>query len=72
MSKILNNNAKFEMIQFDHDKELINVLNLEKKIVNVLKDLETEKRLQRLITTMCTLAALILAYYMVWLRCISQ
>ena len=31
MYKILNNNAKFEMPQFDHEKELNYVLNLEKK-----------------------------------------
>ena len=29
MSKILNNNAKFEMFQFDHDKKLSYVVNLE-------------------------------------------
>ena len=48
MSKILSNNAKFEMLQFDHDKEFNYILNLEKKIINVLKDLnnkETKKRL---------------------------
>ena len=65
MSKILNNNAKFELLQFDQDKELNFVLNLERKNINVLK-------LQRLITTICTLAAFFLAYYMVWLRCMSQ
>ena len=42
MSKILNNNAKFEMIQFDHDKELNYVLNLEKKMINVLKYLNNK------------------------------
>ena len=31
ITKILNNNAKFEKLQFDHDKKLNNVLNLEKK-----------------------------------------
>ena len=66
MSKILNNNAKFEMLQFDHDEELNYILNLEKKIINVLK--VTKKRFQRMITTTCTLVALALAYYMVWLR----
>ena len=30
--KILNNNAKFEMLQFDHDKELNYVLNLGTKV----------------------------------------
>ena len=42
MSKILNNNAKFEMLQFDHDKELNNILNLEKKNIKVLKDLKNK------------------------------
>ena len=32
MYKILNNNAKFELLQFDHDKELSYVLNLGKKV----------------------------------------
>ena len=32
MFKILNNNAKFEMLQFDHEKELNYVSNLKKKI----------------------------------------
>ena len=31
MSKMLNNDAKFEMLRFDHDKKM-NVLNLRKKI----------------------------------------
>ena len=31
ITKILNNNAKFKKLQFDHDKKLNNVLNLEKK-----------------------------------------
>ena len=31
MTIILNNNAKFERLQFDHDKELNYLLNLEKK-----------------------------------------
>ena len=44
MWKILNNNAKLELLQFDRDKELNFVLNLGKKIINVLK-------LQRLITS---------------------
>ena len=33
MSKILNKNAKFEMLQFDHDKKLNYILDLEKKIL---------------------------------------
>ena len=45
MSKILNNNAKFEMLPFDHDKELNYVLNFEKKIINVLKDLSNKKEI---------------------------
>ena len=40
MSKILNNNDKFEMFQFGIDKELNYVLKLEEKVINVLKDLE--------------------------------
>ena len=31
MTIILNNNAKFERLQFDHDLELNYLLNLEKK-----------------------------------------
>ena len=31
MSKMLNNDAKFEMLRFDHDKKM-NVLNLRQKI----------------------------------------
>ena len=31
MSKMLNNDAKFQMLRFDHDKKM-NVLNLRKKI----------------------------------------
>ena len=31
MSRILSNSAKFEMLQFDHDKELNYILNLQKK-----------------------------------------
>ena len=31
MSKMLNNDAKFEMLRFNHDKKM-NVLNLRKKI----------------------------------------
>ena len=45
MSKILNNNAKFEMLELDHDKKLNYVLNLEKKIVNVLKDLNNKEEI---------------------------
>ena len=43
MSKILNNNAKLEMLQFDHDKELNYILNLEKK--NVLKELKNKEEI---------------------------
>ena len=46
MSKILNNNAKFEMLQFDHDKELNYTLNLEKKIIHVLKDLQNKEKIR--------------------------
>ena len=45
MYKILNSNAKFEMFQFAHDKELNYVLNLEKKIINVLKDLNKKEEI---------------------------
>ena len=45
MSKILNNNAKFEVLQFDHDKELNYILNLEKKIIDVLKDLKNKEEI---------------------------
>ena len=45
MSKILNNSAKFEMLQFDHGKELNYILNLEKKIINVLKDLNNKEEI---------------------------
>ena len=45
MSKILNNNAKFEMLQFDHDKELNCILNLEKKNIYVLKDLKNKEEI---------------------------
>ena len=44
MSKILNNNAKFQMLQFDDDKELSYIFNLEKKIIDVPKDLKNKKR----------------------------
>ena len=45
MSKILNNNANFEMLQLDHGKELNYILNLEKKIVSVLKDLNNKEEI---------------------------
>ena len=46
MSKILNNNPKFQMLQFDHNKKLSYVLNLEKKKgVNVLKDLSNKEEI---------------------------
>ena len=45
MYEILNNNAKFEMLQFDHDKEFNYVLNLEKKIINVLKYLNNKEEI---------------------------
>ena len=45
MSEILNNNAKFEMLQFDHDKELDYILNLQKKIINVLQDLNNKEEI---------------------------
>ena len=42
MYKILNGNTKFEMPQFDYDKELSYVLNLEKKIIIFVKDLNNK------------------------------
>ena len=45
MPKTLNNNAKFEVLQFDHDKELNYILNLEKKIIDVLKDLKNKEEI---------------------------
>ena len=46
------------MLQFDHDKELNYVLNLEKKIINVPKDLNDKEEITLwLITTICTLGS---------------
>ena len=45
MSKVLNNNAKFELLQFDHDKELNYILNSEKKIIDALKDLKNSEEI---------------------------
>ena len=45
MSKILNNNGTFEMLQFDHDKEFSYILNFEKKIIDFLKDLENKEEI---------------------------
>ena len=50
------------MLKFDHDKEL-NVLNLGKKLSMFSKIYLTKKRLKRLITTICTFAALLLTLY---------
>ena len=36
----------FEILQFDHDKEFNYVLNLEKKIINVLKDLNNKEEIK--------------------------
>lgn len=33
MSELLNNNAKFEMFQIDHDKDFNYVLIIEKKLL---------------------------------------
>ena len=43
MFKILNNNAKFQMLQFDHGKEQNYILNLEKNINDVLKGLKNKE-----------------------------
>ena len=45
ISKILSSSVKFEILQFDHDKELNYILNLEKKIINVLKDLNNKEEI---------------------------
>ena len=45
MSKTLNNNTKFKMCQFDHNKEINYILSLEKKLSMFWKILITEKRL---------------------------
>ena len=47
MYKMLNNNVKFEMLQFDHYKEPNYVLNLEKKIINVPKDLNNKEEITK-------------------------
>ena len=41
MSEILNSNAKFEMLQFELDY----ILNLQKKIINVLQDLNNKEEI---------------------------
>ena len=33
------------MLQFDHDKEINYILNLDKKIIDVLKDLKNKERI---------------------------
>ena len=38
-------NAKFEILQLDHDKELNYVLNLKEKNINVLKDLNNKEQI---------------------------
>lgn len=43
MSELLNNNAKFEMFQIDHDKDFNYVLNYRKKVIIVLKDLNKDE-----------------------------
>ena len=45
MSKILNNNAKFEVLQFDHDGELNYVLNLQQKNINAWKGLDNNEEI---------------------------
>ena len=45
MAKILSKNAKFEVLQFDHDKGLNYVLNLKKKVINVLNDLNNKEEI---------------------------
>ena len=72
MCKILNNNAKFQMLQFDHGKELNYILNLEKNVINVLKDLKNKEETTKVDYNHFSPAALVLGYYMVWSRCLSQ
>ena len=43
LPKLLNQITKFELLQFDHDKELNYILNLKKKIINFLTDLNNKK-----------------------------
>lgn len=45
MSKLLNDNTKFELLHLQNDKEFNYVLNLEKNIINVFKDLENKEEI---------------------------
>ena len=45
LSKLLNNIIKFELLQFDHDKELNYILNLKKKGMNFLTDLNNKDKI---------------------------
>ena len=45
LSKLLNNITKLELLQFDHDKELNYILNLKKKIINFLTDLNNKEKI---------------------------
>ena len=45
LSKLLNNITKFKLLQFDHDKELNYILNLKKKIINFLADLNNKEKI---------------------------
>ena len=45
LSKLLNNITKFELLQFDHDKEMNCILNLKKKIINFLTDLNNKEKI---------------------------
>ena len=58
MYRILSNNIKFEMLQFDHNKEL--------------KDLNNKEEITEVDDNHLYPCGSVLAYYMVWLRCSSQ
>ena len=42
LSELLNNITKFELLQFDDNKELNYILNLKKKIINFLTNLKNK------------------------------
>ena len=47
MSKLLNDNTKFELLHLQNDKEFNYVLNLEKNIINVFKELENKEEISK-------------------------
>lgn len=70
MSELLNNNAKFEMFQIDHDKDFNYVLNYRKKVIIVLKDLNKDE-ITEVDYNHMSLVAVFLTYYMVLSMCIK-